>query len=416
MIMKRTSVVAALGLLLVSPSWAQDMDDEEAESTISGSRVADPVMRDVAEVSAEVALPPATSQPYSDRAYEGARVLQMDVAFVDDCIQATDMLFRRDYSGAKKAFEEAGVRWPNSGLGPVGHVLVYQAMMLENMDFKYEPQYELAAKRARQQLQEAMEIPGNEAWEAFIYGGVLGVDAIHNMRRGNYLSSLNRGLEAMKSVNRAKKLAPEFKDPVLGDGLYNYWRTVISRSVKGLPDFADNRKLGIEQMQMVEKEGIFLAPAATFALTYTWLEEGALKRSLSAALRNQKRYPNNIVNNLLVGRLHMYRRQYADSERNFKKVLRAASDNQSVHYYMTRLYLRTKQLSLAERHIDTYMDFELNDAYKSRALYAKGLIYYRRKDYDTAEQYISQAWRVGKLQRAKRRLEKIQRLRDRQGG
>ncbi len=105
-----------------------------------------------------------------------------------------------------------------------------------------------------------------------------------------------------------------------------------------------------------------------------------------------------------------------DSERNFKKVLQTAPDNEKVHYYMARLYLRTKQLEKSEEHIDKYLGFALDDSYKSRALYAKGLIYYRRKDYDKAETYVTQAWQVGKLKRAKRRLEKIQRMRDRQGG
>ena len=90
----------------------------------------------------------------------------------------------------------------------------------------------------------------------------------------------------MKAIERAKKLAPEFPDLKLGDGLFNYWRTVISRSVKGLPDFKDKRKLGIEQMEYVQDNGIFLGPAATFALTYTWLEEGALKRATQSALRS----------------------------------------------------------------------------------------------------------------------------------
>jgi hypothetical protein len=244
--MTRHLIMAALGLTLSASAWAQEVEDEEAESTISGRRPSKSVSKDVPD------LDPAprvknSQMPHSSRAYEGARVLNMDVGFVQDCIDATDMLFQRDYSGSKKAFEAAGERWPHSGLGPVGQVLVYQAMMLENMDLKYEAQYENAAKRARQQLQQAMEVPGNEAWEAFIFGGVLGVDAIHAMRKGNYLSSLNRALDAMKSVNRAKKLAPEFKDPLLGDGLYNYWRTVITNSVRGLPSFEDHRKLGIQQ-------------------------------------------------------------------------------------------------------------------------------------------------------------------------
>jgi hypothetical protein len=134
-------------------------------------------------------------------------------------------------------------------LGPIGKVLVYQSLMLENLDFAYEKQYELAANKSRQQLMQALEIRGNDAWEHFILGGVLGIDAIHSMRKGHYVTALNRAIEAMKSVERSQKLAPEFKDLMLGDGLYNYWRTVITRSVKGLPDFTDNRALGIEQLR-----------------------------------------------------------------------------------------------------------------------------------------------------------------------
>ena len=241
-----------------------------------------PVVADIEDENAalsSVKTDVDTVRPYSDKVYEGARVLQMDVV-VHACQHAVDLVYQRKYNEAKAAFE-AAQKFPGSALGPIGKVLVYQALMLENLDFSFEKQYEHAANQARQQLMQALEIRGNDAWENFILGGVLGIDAIHAMRKGNYLSALNRGIEAMKSVNRAKKLAPEFPDLLLGDGLYNYWRTVITRSVKGLPDFADNRMLGIEQLQKVQEEGIFLGPAATFALTYTWLEEGALKRAIT---------------------------------------------------------------------------------------------------------------------------------------
>ncbi len=415
---------AALCLSLVCTAGlavAQDdgFDDEEAEQTISGQRSNTPLIEDVEEATSNPSESYDTGSGgrlFSDKAYEGARVLNVDVEFVSDCLTAIEMLYERDYKGAKGAFEAAGTKWPGSGMGPIGSVLVFQALMLENFDFRYESQYELAAKRARQQLQEALEIPGNEAWEYFIYGGVLGVDAIHTMRKGSYLTALNRGIEAMKSVKKAKQLAPEFKDVLLGDGLYNYWRTVISKSVKGLPDFGDHRAQGIAQLQEVEREGIFLGPAASFALTYTWLEEGALKRALATAQGIQRKYPDNVVNNLLVGRLYMYRRMYSNSEQTFLHILKISPDNQRAHYYMCRLYLRTKRLKLAEEHIDKYLAFDLDKDYQSRALYSKGLIYYRRKNYAKAEELLNQAWKIGKLKRAKRRIEKIRKIKAQQGG
>ena len=409
-----------LCVLLVCPAvaLAQESEDDFDDPTFTSGSVK-PVVEDIEDEEAQLnaqASEEETIRPYPDKVYEGARVLQMDVAFVNACHEAIELVYERKYTEAKASFEAIQQRYPGSALAPVGKVLVYQALMLENLDFRYEKQYQLASNKARQQLMEALETRGNDAWEHFILGGVLGIDAIHTMRRGNYLTALGRGLEAMKSVNRSKALAPEFPDLLLGDGLYNYWRTVISRSTKGLPDFADKRMLGIEQLQSVQENGIFLGPAATFALTFTWLEEGARKRATAAALRNHRAYPDNVVNNLQLGRLYMYRRNYKESERFFNMVIATSPGNRRAHYYLTRMMVRQKRLADAEKHVNKYLAFKLTKRERANALLLKSQIYYRRKDWSTAEALAKEAWRVGKLKRAKNRLAKISKARDREAG
>lgn len=408
----------SLTLLLVLPcaSFAQEAEEEFEDPTFTSGAIK-PVVEDIDDETGTASAAPQvaeTLRPYPDKVYEGARVLSMDVAFVNACREAINLVYGRDYSGAQKAFDDIQRRYPGSALAPVGKVLVYQALMLENLDFRYEKQYELASNTARQQLMEALEVRGNDAWENFIMGGILGIDAIHSMRRGNYLTALGRALEAMKSVNRAKELAPEFPDLLLGDGLYNYWRTVISRSTKGLPDFADKRTLGIEQLRTVQEEGIFLGPAATFALVFTWIEEGAKKRATAAALRNHKVYPNNVVNNLQLGRLYMYRRNYVEAERYFKMVIATAPNNRRAPLDMTKMLLRQKRLADAERFVNKYLSLQLSKRERGVALLLKSQIYYRRKDFNTAESLAKEAWQVGKLKRAKKRLAKISKARDRE--
>jgi len=408
----------SLAIALVGPTlaWAQDGDDDFEDPTYSGGAVK-PIVEDIEDEASEASAQPEaaeTIRPYPDKVYEGARVLNMDVAFVSACHEAIEMVYERNYAEAKKAFEEIQRRYPGSALGPVGKVLVYQALMLENLDFRYEKQYELASNKARQQLMEALETRGNDAWEHFILGGILGIDAIHTMRRGNYFAALSRGLEAMKSVNRSKELAPEFPDLLVGDGLYNYWRTVITRTTKGLPDFSDKRTLGIEQLKSVEEKGIFLGPAATFALTFTWLEEGALKRATASALRNHKAYPNNVVNNLQLGRLYMYRRNYKEAERFFEMVISVSPENRRAHYYLTRMLVRQKRLADAETHINKFLSFQLTKRERANGLLLKSQIFYRRKDWNTAESLAREAWKVGKLKRAKNRISKISRARNRE--
>lgn len=166
-------------------------------------------------------------------------------------------------------------------------------------------------------------------------------------------------------------------------------------------------------MQFVEEKGIFLGPAATFALTYTWLEEGALKRATQSALVNHQNYPDNVVNNITIGRLYMYQRKYPSAEKYFKAAVRVSPENRRVYYFMTRMYLRQKKLNDAESTIDKYLAFDISTGDRARALMQKSLIYYRRKDWDAAERLAAEAWKIGKLKRAKKRIASIKSARER---
>ena len=302
-----------------------------------------------------------------------------------------------------------GKKWRGSGVAPVGRVLVWQAMMLENFDFRYERQYKTAYWQARQELEESLLQPGNDAWEYFMLGGMLGVDAIHLMRKEEYVLSLSRGYEAMKAVNKCKELAPEFTDAMLGDGLFNYWSTVVSMNTKSIPNTGDRRMEGIQQIKKVEQQGIFLRPAATLALTYTWIEEGKRRKALDSALRNQRKYPDNVINNQVLGRVYMYNSMYAESEETFEHVLAVDPENRRVYFYLGRLYIRWKKLDKGLESLDTYLEFpDLSDLEKGGALYYKGNIYYSRKDYAEAKSLYKEAWRIARIKRARARLDTIE--------
>lgn len=341
-------------------------------------------------------------------AYLGGEQLGVDPAFVADCQLGLDKIFLRDYQGARAHFNGLAKKYPGWGIAPVGDLLVWQALMLENFDFRFEGQYQTALRRSRTELETSINMPGNEAWEYFLLAGVLGIDSIHTMRKEEWLKALNRGYEAMKMVSKVKERAPDFVDVEIGDGLFNYWVTVVSRTTKAIPDTEDKRPLGIQQMQRVEREGVFLSAPATLAMTYTWIEEGKYKRALQTSMRNQKRYPNNVINNLVAGRVYMYNKQYDKSESTLQSVLQVDKNNRRVHYYLARLYIRWKKLDQALASLDRYLKFtDLSKYDRASALYYKGVIAQRREQYAQAKDYYTQAVKLAKLGRAKRRLEHL---------
>ena len=132
--------------------------------------------------------------------------------------------------------------------------------MLENFDFRYEKEYDQAYKRAIQELTEAQMMRGNDAWEYFLTGAMMGVDGIHAMRKEEWLRAINRGYNGVVTIAKARELAPEFVDAELGDGLWYYWRSLIAMNILGIPKYNDQRKEGIQMMLNAEQNSVFLRP------------------------------------------------------------------------------------------------------------------------------------------------------------
>jgi tetratricopeptide (TPR) repeat protein len=404
--------ISVIWLSSTRTAWADqtvDQDDTVTNTTERAPAVksTDIVVLDQAEYNAM--LRSHEGKRYPAIAYLGGEMLGVDPAFVHDSRTGLELIYQRDYKKAMAHWNDMGRKWRGTGIAPVGRVLVWQALMLENFDFRYEKQYKTAWWQARQELEEAMMRPGNDAWEYFMLGGMLGVDSIHLMRKEEFVSSLARGYEAMKAINKCKDLAPEFTDAFLGDGLFNYWATVVSMNTKSIPNTGDNREIGIQQIKKVEQQGIFLRPAATLALTYTWIEEGKRKKALEAALRNKRKYPDNVINNQVLGRVYMYNRMYEESEKIFEGVLEVDAENRRVHFYLGGLYVRWSKDKEAMASLDRYLAFDdLSDTERGGALYYKGKIYFNRRDYALAKPLFEEAWSVSRNKWAKSKLETIE--------
>jgi tetratricopeptide (TPR) repeat protein len=414
----KSLMIPLLGGLWLGSSALAD-DDVSADSVVARKvkklpKLAVPSGPPPGQLAYEKLRAQYEGREYEPEAYIAQQVINLDPRFTHNARKGLHLIYLREYKGAREQFFQLGKDFPGWGIGPVGEVLVWQALMLENFDFRFEVQYQTALRKSQSELQAAMELPGNDAWEFFLMAGVLGIDSIHTMRHEEWMRALSRGYEAMKMVAKVKELAPDFTDIRVGDGLFNYWVTVVSKSTKAIPDMGDKRGEGVADMRRVESQGIFLAPAATLALTFTWIEEGQKAEALKTAQRNAKRYPNNIINNLVLARVMMYNNRYADSEKMLKHVQATDPKNRRSHYYLARLYLRWKKIGKAIASLDSYLQFSnLDKRDRGMALYYKGIAHQRLKQWDLAEAAYRESWKVSRLDRSKRRLESLDKVKER---
>lgn len=390
--------------LLATLAFAEDDDRLEGE-TITGDAVR-PELGDVEDRGASLDLV-ETGSKWNARVVYGARALALEEDFVGGVQRGCELIYKRRYKDAKSHWAQMGEDWPGRAIEHAGMVLVWQALMMENFDFQFEKQYDRSYAKAMEESEAAIEEPGREGWDHFIAAAMLGVEAIHVMRKEDYLPAIWTGLEAVEHVKHVREHAPDFKDVLLGDGLYKYWRSVITMSSKALPDFGDERAEGIADMIQAENEAVFLGPGATMALAFTWIEERKTDKALASTLKNHRAYPDNVVNNLILARVYLSQRRFKDSKKILDQVLEDAPDNQRVQYYLATVNQKLADYPQAMEHVDTYLSFDLLPYYEAQGYHRKGEIYFRTKKYEQAEAWYKKSVKTDGYKPAKKRLEKL---------
>jgi len=409
---RRPLSLALLALSLAAPSWAAEGEEAgETEKVTTGTlppltgepRSPTKDMSDYAPSMKEI-----KERPLPSRAYTGAVLLNMDPEFVNGVQLGLEQMYLREYNGARDSFEALESTFPNTAVGAVVDMLVWQALMLENFDFKYEKQYQTASKAAKEALDVAMAQPGNDSWEHLLLASVLGVESIHTMRNTQYLQALNLAFQAMDNIEKSRAANPDFVDLQLADGMYNYWRSVITLSTNALPDFGDERVKGIEQMQQVERAGVFLRPMATLALAFTWMEENDYRKAEATLGRNAMRYPNSVINNMVQGTNYIYMKKYDMALQRFDRILEVDPKNQRVHYWKGVALLRSKKREAAMTEFQTYLKYEhLEDYQRSWTLYRIGQVYRGDKEYGKAYEAFKEAHRVDGHKAAKSAMDRL---------
>lgn len=413
--MNRWLPLALLPLVLLSADRAAAQPEAEADAVERPEEEAESIGRELPELEFEPGARAAARQAeefahleFSPQVHRGAGALGMEPAFVQAIHEGLEKLYKRDYAGARAHFEQTEQSYPGTGVAAVGQTLIWQALMLENFDFKYEQQWEVASQAAEESLRAQLEQPGNEGWEHFLLAGVVGIESIHLMRRERYLPALRQAFEAMDHIARAKRAAPDFVDLRLADGMYNYWRTVVTMNSKVLPDFGDHRAEGIEHMQYVENAGVFLAQPTTLAMAFTWIEEREFKKALTSCLRNRRGYPDNVINNLLLGRVYLYLGKPDSALRTFDEVIEDAPDNHRVRYYRGLALQRSGNFEAARDEFQRYLGVDyMEDYQRAAAHYRLGQVHRRLGDDATAQIQFKAAVKLNKHKGAKAALERL---------
>jgi tetratricopeptide (TPR) repeat protein len=287
---------------------------------------------------------------------------------ISDTTHGKELLFQRDYPAAFELFKKIERDYPDSPAGFFGQMAAWQIMMYENLDFRFRGEYEEVEQKFETTVSKMLQNDPTP-WNLFVAGSAYGMRGFYYMRDNKWFRALGSAVRGVQLMKRAVWMDPNLIDAKLGAGMYNYWRSVMTKNINFLPFFGDRRKEGIAEVKEVIEKGVYSKDLAEANLAFIYGQENKYKKARLIVDKYLALYPNNIIFRLFSGRLYSWTKDYDKSIEEFKKVMKTDPAMTKCLYYIG-VVMTKKHGGILEAE-NYFNDFLMTDPEKEWAESAK---------------------------------------------
>lgn len=235
-------------------------------------------------------------------------------------VHGLELLLQRNYPEAQRFIRQILQQDPGGLLGYFGFMAYSQIRNFENYDFRFESDYEPWAGKGRDKALKIYHDPASGSWDLLLAGGTLGISGFEKGHHEKWFQAFRDGQAATQALRLAYRKEP-VADPLLGIGLYDYWRSYYTRLLRFLPFFPDRRREGREEILQAATQGEVVGPIAMVALAFLDYHEKRYEAALRTTHALLQRYPQNTIILMLEGQTFIEMKQYQPAIDDFEKIL-----------------------------------------------------------------------------------------------
>jgi len=331
-----------------------------------------------------------------------------------EIVKVRDLLFDGRYKECVLECRRAQKLFPDLLVWRFAAMLAPQARMLELHNYSLERQYLSEWFKLEKLYKQVRAKRPLYAYDHLCMGGGLGIYGLHHARAGRFRKAFSVGLRALRELGRAKKADDANHDVYLGYGIYHYYRGVLSRRLKWLPLFTNDKRRGLKELDRARK-GLFGEPLADLAELYLYKDEGKWAKGLKLARKIRRSYP---FGKLLVqheGYFLLRMGKFDAAIKKFDDVIAHDPQNGSLYVYRAAAFLGSNRSVEAEKDSRAAMNLRLTPPYKAYALCILGEIAIERGDKTLAQKHWKKALEIHpRCKEAKEELKILKRKKEKQ--
>ncbi len=244
-----------------------------------------------------------------------------DADLITRSVEGERLLMSRDYAAAQTLFQKLSEDYPESPAGQFGLMAMWQTRMFENRDFRFVTQYNTAESKMAVLCDERLLPERPKDWDLFVCASGYGMKGFFDARRDKWLQGLGGAIKSIRAYKRLLWLNPGFVDAEMGVGMYEFWRSVVTRRFRWLPFFSDQRAGGIARVEKAANGGKYVRDLARANLAYMQIEMKNYDRALDILNDLIVRYPRNVLMRQARGEVFWWQKRYQDCYDTFAQIL-----------------------------------------------------------------------------------------------
>ncbi|MFP4522411.1 MAG: tetratricopeptide repeat protein [Fibrobacterota bacterium] len=204
-----------------------------------------------------------------------------------------DLIYNENFNRAEKLFSGFIEKYPEH---PFGYFM--KGVAIDNYMYYYshtgrEREFFLNCEAAVEKGEKLLDKDPKNELAMFFIGGAKGYMGLYEARYKRYISAFRYGWDGFVMLRDLEEINSEFYDVYLGLGLYNYWRSKLTKMMWWLPGVKDKRELGINQLKKCYKKGKYSSEMAALMLAQIYVAEERPMESVNMMQKVLAEYKGN---------------------------------------------------------------------------------------------------------------------------
>ena len=294
----------------------------------------------------------------------------------DMAMNSIDFVYKEKFKLAEDEAKKIIKKYPDHPAGYFFYAAALESWMdyyeTDRREVEFYKYCDLAIEKAEKLLAKGGGV--DKDWALFFLGGADGIKGTYESRYEKWITSFRHGWKGVSTLQSLYKRNPNIKDVNYGLGLYDYWRSSLTKILWWMPGIENKCQQGIDELYDAKKNGLYTCISSSVNLIAILCNEARYKEALTIADEMLGKYPFTLK--FFWGRaLALFGDgRYNEAEGVYRYILIKVEaepyDNHYnavvCHFWLAKIYLKTKQYTQGIAECNRMVSYNLDEDIKRR--------------------------------------------------